>query len=234
MRGATKAMGAMNKQMNLPALTKIMRDFERQNEKMEMTSEMMGDAVDDAFEVHITQLTLSTWALCASSTRALCARGLEPDCFAAHQGRMMGVSTWQNSSTTVALRLEPPPCSSLMLAAPGAHFPSSLYVKAVGEPACFFAASPTSKAPMYPCSPPCTKAPLPFCVYDIIIIRATVFSTQSAVAADAQRRSVLNTISRQQQSCRFGYHQKFLQMHSMGGLGVAGRGRGGAVGGPRE
>jgi len=51
MRGATKAMSAMNKQMNLPALTKIMRDFERQNEKMEMTSEMMGDAVDDAFEV---------------------------------------------------------------------------------------------------------------------------------------------------------------------------------------
>ena len=51
MRGATKAMGAMNKQMNLPALTKIMREFERQNEKMEMTSEMMGDAVDDAFEV---------------------------------------------------------------------------------------------------------------------------------------------------------------------------------------
>ncbi|CAL5227573.1 g10568 [Coccomyxa viridis] len=50
MRGATKAMGAMNKQMNLPALTKIMREFERQNEKMEMTSEMMGDAVDDAFE----------------------------------------------------------------------------------------------------------------------------------------------------------------------------------------
>ena len=51
MRGATKAMGAMNKQMNLPALTKIMREFERQNERMEMTSEMMGDAVDDAFEV---------------------------------------------------------------------------------------------------------------------------------------------------------------------------------------
>ena len=51
MRGATRAMGAMNKQMNLPALTRIMRDFERQNERMEMTSEMMGDAVDDAFEV---------------------------------------------------------------------------------------------------------------------------------------------------------------------------------------
>ncbi|GMH42688.1 hypothetical protein BSKO_10607 [Bryopsis sp. KO-2023] len=50
MRGATKAMGAMNKRMNLPALTKIMREFEKQNEKMEMTSEMMGDAIDDAFE----------------------------------------------------------------------------------------------------------------------------------------------------------------------------------------
>ena len=40
----------MNKQMNLPALSNIMREFDRQNERMEMTSEMMGDAVDDAFE----------------------------------------------------------------------------------------------------------------------------------------------------------------------------------------
>lgn len=46
-------MGMMNKQMNLPALTKIMREFERQNEKMDMTSEMMGDAIDDAFEVRL-------------------------------------------------------------------------------------------------------------------------------------------------------------------------------------
>mmetsp|Transcript_26863 Transcript_26863/g.68922 ORF Transcript_26863/g.68922 Transcript_26863/m.68922 type:complete len:219 (+) Transcript_26863:161-817(+) len=50
MRGATKAMGAMNKNMNLPKLQQIMRDFERQNERMEMSSEMMGDAIDDAFE----------------------------------------------------------------------------------------------------------------------------------------------------------------------------------------
>ena len=48
-----QAMGAMNKQMNLPALTKIMREFERQNERMEMTSEVMGDAIDDAFEVKL-------------------------------------------------------------------------------------------------------------------------------------------------------------------------------------
>eukprot|EP00208_Stichococcus_sp_RCC1054_P009038 CAMPEP_0206150762 /NCGR_PEP_ID=MMETSP1473-20131121/38469_1 /ASSEMBLY_ACC=CAM_ASM_001109 /TAXON_ID=1461547 /ORGANISM="Stichococcus sp, Strain RCC1054" /LENGTH=272 /DNA_ID=CAMNT_0053548279 /DNA_START=269 /DNA_END=1088 /DNA_ORIENTATION=+ len=50
MRGATRAMGAMNRQMNMPALQKIMRDFEMQNERMEMTSEVMGDAIDDAFE----------------------------------------------------------------------------------------------------------------------------------------------------------------------------------------
>ena len=102
MQGATKAMGAMNRRMNMPALAKIMREFERQvgvvggggggcrgmfvhtlsyacqhgvlcslasrmlgwaidlmthplncvlqNEKMEMTSEMMGDAVDGVFE----------------------------------------------------------------------------------------------------------------------------------------------------------------------------------------
>lgn len=49
-------MSMMNRQMNLPALTKIMREFERQNERMEMTSEMMGDAVDDAFEVRSNQM----------------------------------------------------------------------------------------------------------------------------------------------------------------------------------
>lgn len=46
-----QAMGAMNRQMNMPALQKIMRDFEMQNERMEMTSDVMGDAIDDAFEV---------------------------------------------------------------------------------------------------------------------------------------------------------------------------------------
>lgn len=50
MRGATKAMKAMNKKMNLPALQKIMREFEMQNERMEMTSEIMGDAIDGVFE----------------------------------------------------------------------------------------------------------------------------------------------------------------------------------------
>lgn len=55
----------MNKQMNMPALQKIMREFERQNERMEMTSEMMGDAIDDAFEVG----TAPVWP---ASTRRRC------------------------------------------------------------------------------------------------------------------------------------------------------------------
>ncbi|KAK9131342.1 hypothetical protein Sjap_011829 [Stephania japonica] len=50
MKGVTKAMGQMNRRMNLPSLQKIMMEFERQNEKMEMTTEVMGDAIDDALE----------------------------------------------------------------------------------------------------------------------------------------------------------------------------------------
>ncbi|XP_074560684.1 vacuolar protein sorting-associated protein 2 homolog 1-like [Curcuma longa] len=50
MKGVTKAMGQMNKQMNLPALQRIMQEFEMQNEKMEMVSEFMGDTIDDALE----------------------------------------------------------------------------------------------------------------------------------------------------------------------------------------
>ncbi|KAH9622803.1 hypothetical protein KSS87_014321 [Heliosperma pusillum] len=50
MKGVTKAMGQMNKQMNLPNLQKIMQEFERQNERMELTGEVMGDAIDDALE----------------------------------------------------------------------------------------------------------------------------------------------------------------------------------------
>ena len=50
MNGVTKAMGAMNNKLNLPAISKIMKEFERENDKMEMTTEIMGDALDDAFE----------------------------------------------------------------------------------------------------------------------------------------------------------------------------------------
>ena len=40
-----------NKRMNLPNMQKILMEFEKQNERMDMTSEMMGDAIDDAMEV---------------------------------------------------------------------------------------------------------------------------------------------------------------------------------------
>ena len=48
MKGVTKAMRTMNKQMNLPALQKIMMEFERESAAMEDKGEMMDDAIDDA------------------------------------------------------------------------------------------------------------------------------------------------------------------------------------------
>lgn len=50
MKGATKAMGSMNRQMNLPKIQQIMMEFEKESEMMDMKDEMMGDAIDDAFE----------------------------------------------------------------------------------------------------------------------------------------------------------------------------------------
>jgi len=50
MKGVTKAMSKMNRQMKLPQVQKIMMDFERQSEMLDMKTEMMEDAVDDAME----------------------------------------------------------------------------------------------------------------------------------------------------------------------------------------
>ena len=50
MRGVTKAMMVMNKRMNLPQMQRIMMEFEKQSEVMEMKEEMMSDTMDDAFE----------------------------------------------------------------------------------------------------------------------------------------------------------------------------------------
>lgn len=50
MKGATKAMGSMNRRMNLPSIQKIMMDFERENEMMDMKEEMMNDVMDDTME----------------------------------------------------------------------------------------------------------------------------------------------------------------------------------------
>ncbi|XP_039260531.1 charged multivesicular body protein 2a-like [Styela clava] len=48
MKGVTKAMMRMNKQMKLPQMQKIMQEFEKQSEMMDMKGEMMEDAIDDA------------------------------------------------------------------------------------------------------------------------------------------------------------------------------------------
>ncbi|KAF5301459.1 hypothetical protein FQA39_LY02188 [Lamprigera yunnana] len=50
MKGVTKAMQSMNRQLNLPQIQKILQDFEKQSEIMDMKEEMMNDAIDDAME----------------------------------------------------------------------------------------------------------------------------------------------------------------------------------------
>jgi charged multivesicular body protein 2A len=50
MGGVTKAMQAMNAQVNVQGMQNIMREFERQNEMMGMKDEMMGEAVDDVMD----------------------------------------------------------------------------------------------------------------------------------------------------------------------------------------
>jgi len=50
MRGATRAMGAMNRGMNLPAIQRIMHEFEKESATMDMKEEMMSDAVDDVMD----------------------------------------------------------------------------------------------------------------------------------------------------------------------------------------
>jgi len=51
MKGATQALGSMNRTMNLPALQRIAMEFERENDIMEQRQEMMDDVMDDAMDV---------------------------------------------------------------------------------------------------------------------------------------------------------------------------------------
>jgi len=50
MRGATRAMSAMNRGLNLPGIQRIMNEFEKENAMMDMKEEMMSEAVDDAMD----------------------------------------------------------------------------------------------------------------------------------------------------------------------------------------
>jgi charged multivesicular body protein 2A len=55
MKGVTKALVGMNKKINLPGMQKIMAEFMRENEKADMTQEMIGDTLDDAMEEEGTE-----------------------------------------------------------------------------------------------------------------------------------------------------------------------------------
>uniref|UniRef100_A0A6M2DQI7 Putative vacuolar assembly/sorting protein did4 n=1 Tax=Xenopsylla cheopis TaxID=163159 RepID=A0A6M2DQI7_XENCH len=50
MKGVTKAMQNMNKQLNMPQIQKILHEFEKQSEIMDMKEEMINDSIDDAME----------------------------------------------------------------------------------------------------------------------------------------------------------------------------------------
>jgi charged multivesicular body protein 2A len=47
MRGVTRAMKDMNSQLNVPRLNNIMQDFERQNGRMENTTDTLSDTIDN-------------------------------------------------------------------------------------------------------------------------------------------------------------------------------------------
>ena len=50
MKNVTGAMIRMNKTVNVPAMQKIMADFEKEQEIANMTQEMMGESLDEVME----------------------------------------------------------------------------------------------------------------------------------------------------------------------------------------
>jgi len=50
MRGATRAMASMNRGLQLPAIQKIMNEFEKESSMMDMKEEMMSDTIDDVMD----------------------------------------------------------------------------------------------------------------------------------------------------------------------------------------
>ncbi|KAL3785029.1 hypothetical protein HJC23_007950 [Cyclotella cryptica] len=50
MSSTAKAMSKMNKAVNIPSISKMMAEFERENMKSEMMQEMMADAIDDVMD----------------------------------------------------------------------------------------------------------------------------------------------------------------------------------------
>jgi len=50
MKGVTRAMQSMNRQLNLPQIQSILNEFEKQSEVMDMKEDMINDAIDEAME----------------------------------------------------------------------------------------------------------------------------------------------------------------------------------------
>ncbi|KAL9257025.1 Vacuolar protein sorting-associated protein 2 homolog 2-like protein, partial [Drosera capensis] len=50
MKGATKAMSAMNKQMAPAKQVKVIREFQKQSAQMDMTIEMMSESIDETLD----------------------------------------------------------------------------------------------------------------------------------------------------------------------------------------
>ena len=50
MKKVTKSMQRLNKQVNLPQLQQVMREFAKQSEQLDMKGEMMGDSIDDVMD----------------------------------------------------------------------------------------------------------------------------------------------------------------------------------------
>ncbi|CAL4925437.1 unnamed protein product [Urochloa decumbens] len=50
LQSASKAMGALNKQMDPAKQMKIMQEFQKQSAQMDMTNEMMSDSIDDVLD----------------------------------------------------------------------------------------------------------------------------------------------------------------------------------------
>lgn len=50
MRGVTQGLIRMNRQMNLPQISKIIQEFQKQTDMVDMKEEMINDVMDDVFE----------------------------------------------------------------------------------------------------------------------------------------------------------------------------------------
>ena len=50
LKGVTKAITQMNKGVQLPGIQKIMMEFQKESELMDMKQEMMEDAIDDVMD----------------------------------------------------------------------------------------------------------------------------------------------------------------------------------------